>query len=163
MSYWEAPAIAVTVRAALLATALFFALPALAADLDPASAKVLHDYTLSMDKVRAMQATMDDFNKAAASDPSFKRESDQAGDNDKTVAEMIAKVKATPRMLAMYQKHGLTAEDAVVMPFVLMDAGMAVQYPSAAAKLSPQMSAAQVAFYKEHQAELKNMPWLFGQ
>jgi Flp pilus assembly protein TadG len=150
-------------RAVLAASALLFTLPALADDLDPASAKQLHDYTLSMDKVKAMQAAMDDFNRAAASDPGLRQQSKDTGDNSKSVAEMEAKIKASPRMYAIYQKHGLTAEDAVVMPFVLMDAGMAVQYPSAAAKLSNQMSPAQVAFYKQHQAELKKMPWLFGQ
>jgi hypothetical protein len=76
---------------------------------------------------------------------------------------MESRLNAMPQAAAIYKKHGLTAHDAVVMPFVLMDAGMAVAYPSAAAKLSDRMSPAQVAFYKQHQAELKKVKWLNGE
>ncbi len=84
------------------------------------------------------------------------------GDDSKSIAEMEAKLSANAPAMALYRKHGLSAHDVVVMPFVLMDAGMAAQYPSAAGKLSDRMSPAQVAFYKQHQTELKNMSWLFG-
>jgi hypothetical protein len=41
-----------------------------------------------------------------------------------------------------------------------MDAGMCVAYPSAAPTLSDRVSSAQIAFYKQHQADLKKMSWL---
>ena len=85
-----------------------------------------------------------------------------AGDDAKSIAQMEAKLSALPQAVTIYRKHGLTAHDAVVMPLVLMDAGVAVSYPSAAAKLSDRMSPAQVTFYKQHQLELKKMSWLFG-
>jgi hypothetical protein len=75
---------------------------------------------------------------------------------------MEAKLSAMPDAMALYRKHGLSAHDAVVMPLVLMDAGMAVQYPSVASGLSDRMSAGQLAFYKQHQAELKKERWLSG-
>ena len=147
------------VRIAFAASCLFVAQPALAgSDLDPASAKALHDYTLSMDKVNAMQSAMDEGKKDAALMKSMK----SVGDDSKSIAEMEAKLSANAPAMALYRKHGLSAHDVVVMPFVLMDAGMAVQYPSAAGKLSDRMSPAQVAFYKQHQAELKKVRWLFG-
>ena len=150
-----------TVQAVAILAALISISPACAAsgDLDPASAKALRDYTLSMDKVNAMQATMDD----AKKDPAASRHMQHSGDSSKTLAESEAKLAADPQAVALFRKHGLTVHDVVVMPFVLMDAGMAVQYPSAAAKLSDRMSPAQVAFYKAHQAELKKQSWLFGQ
>jgi len=64
-----------------------------------------------------------------------------------------------PGAMAIFSKHGLTAHDVVVMPFALMDAGMCVLYPSAAPKLADRVSPAQVAFYKQHQAELKKVTW----
>jgi hypothetical protein len=147
------------VRAAFAASLLLAAQPALAAsDLDPASAKALHDYTLSMDKINAMQAAMDEGKKDAAASKSLK----SANDDSKSLAESEAKLNAMPQVMAIFRKHGLSAHDVVVMPLVLMDAGMAVQYPSAAAKLSDRMSPAQVAFYKQHQAEIKKIRWLFG-
>ena len=148
------------VRAAFAALVLLAAQPACAAgsDLDPASAKALHDYALSMDKINAMQAATDEGRANAALMKSLK----SVGDDSKSIAEMEAKLSANGPAMALYRKHGLSAHDVVVMPFVLMDAGMAAQYPSAAGKLSDRMSPAQVAFYKQHQTELKNMSWLFG-
>ena len=75
---------------------------------------------------------------------------------------MEARLNAIPGAMAIFRKHGLTAHDVVVMPFALMDAGVVVSYPQAAAKLSDRVSPAQIAFYKQHQAELKKMHWLFG-
>ena len=134
--------------------------PAAAAgdDLSPTDLNALKSYTLSMDKINAMQAAMDDAKKV----PALMEKQKSAGDDAKSIAEMEARVNAMPQAIAIYRKHGLSAHDAVVMPFVLMDAGMAVSYPSAAAKLSDRTAPAQVAFYKQHQAELKKVRWLFG-
>jgi hypothetical protein len=150
----------VFVRAAFAASMLLAAQPALAgSDLDPASAKALHDYTLSMDKINAMQAATDEGKANAALMKSLK----SVGDDSKSIAEMEAKLSANAPAMALYRKHGLSAHDVVVMPFVLMDAGMAVQYPSSAGALADRMSPAQMAFYKQHQAELKKQRWMFGQ
>lgn len=143
----------------IAALALCLTTPALAgSDLDPASLSALKGYTLSMDKIKAMQAAMDD----AKKDRSLMDRQKDANDDSKSIVEMEAKLSAIPQAMAIYRKHGLTAHDAVVMPLVLMDAGVAVSYPSAASKLSDRMSPAQVTFYKQHQAELKKMSWLFG-
>lgn len=147
------------VRAALIASALAFASPALAGDdLSPADLGALKSYTLSMDKVNAMQAVMTEAKNNAALQKGMK----SVGDDSKSIAEMEAKVNAMPPLAALYKKHGLSAHDAVVMPFVLMDAGMCVLYPTAAPKLADRTSPAQVAFYKQHQAELKKVSWLNG-
>jgi hypothetical protein len=133
--------------------------PALAdSDLDAASLNALKSYTLSMDKISAMQAAMDEAKKM----PAVMQQQKSVGSDAKSIAEMEAKLNAMPQAVALYHKHGLTTHDAVVMTFVLMDAGVAASYPSAAAKLSDRMSPAQVAFYKQHQAELKKMSWLSG-
>lgn len=147
------------VRVALAVSALLFTLPAAAAgDLDPASAKAMREYVLTMDKVNGMQAAMDEGKKNTATMKGMK----SVGDDAKSIAEMEAKLNAMPPAMALYRKHGLSAHDAVVMPFVLMYAGMEVAYPSAAGKLAQYTSPAQVAFYKQHQAELKKLSWLNG-
>lgn len=147
------------VRAALVASALVMAQPALAKgdDLSPADLNALKSYTLSMDKISGMQAAMDEAEKAGKS-----QKMHSVGDNTNSIAEMEAKLKGMPDAMAIFAKHGLSAHDVVVMPFALMDAGMCVTYPSAAPKLADRVSPAQIAFYKQHQAELKKMKWLSG-
>ena len=147
-------------RAAILVSlGLDLATPALAGgDLDAASIAALKGYTLSMAKISAMQAAMDDAKKNI---PASKR-MQGVGNDSKTLAEMEARLNAMPEVVALYRRHGLTVHDAVVMPFVLMDAGVAVAYPSAAPKLADRISPAQIAFYKQHRAELKKMSWLSG-
>lgn len=149
-------------RAAALciAACLVFASPALSKDSDmsPADLAALKTYSLSMDKVNAMQAAMDEARKA-----NMAEKLQGTGDNAKSLAEMEANVKATSGAMAIFSKHGLSAHDVVVMPFALMDASMCVLYPSAAPKLADRVSPAQIAFYKQHQAELKKIKWLGGE
>jgi hypothetical protein len=149
-----------TLLAAVAAGVLLFAAQSASAgsDMDAASLAALKSYTLSMDKINAMQAASDE----AAKMPGLAEKGHHVGDNAKTVAEMEAKLNAIPQLAALYKKHGLSAHDAVVMPFVLMDAGMVVMYPAAAKTLGDRTSPAQVAFYKQHQAELKKVKWVNG-
>ena len=146
--------------AGLFAASLVAAAPAFAkgGDLDAASLNALKRYTLSMDKINAMGAAYADLAKV----PGLKEKSGHVGDNAKTMAEMEANLAKLPEAMAIFRKHGLTAHDAVVMPFALMDAGMVALYPASAASLSDRTSPAQIAFYKAHQAELKKVAWLNG-
>lgn len=147
------------VRVALAASLLFLAQPALAgSDMSAADLNALKSYTLSMDKVNAMQAAINDAKGNAALQKGMK----SVGGDSKSIADMESKLNAMPQAMAIYRKHGLSAHDVAVMPFVLMDAGMCVLYPTAAPKLADRTSPAQVAFYKQHQAELKKVSWLNG-
>jgi hypothetical protein len=127
-------------------------------DVSPADSKAMHDYVLSMDKIKAMGAAMDEFK----AHPGMQAQAKAVGDSSKSIAEMEAKVQGNAQLMAVYSHHGLNAADAVVMPFVLMYAGMCVQYPTMAAGLAQQTSPAQIAFYKAHQADLKTIKWLSG-
>lgn len=148
---------ACTAMATVLMAAL--SLPAFGkgGDLSPADLNALKSYNLSMDKINAMQAAMDEAKKSGKSGQLH-----ETGDNAKSLADMETRIKAQPAAMAIFARHGLSAHDVVVMPFALMDAGVAVSYPAAAAKLSDRVSPAQIAFYKQHQAELKKLSWLFG-
>jgi hypothetical protein len=150
----------------LVTAAALFAvcsIPATAgSDISPADKKALHDYTLSMDKVKGMGAAMADLHKAGAGDSSLAAQAKAIGDTSKSVGEMIGRVNANPKLMAICRAHGLSAADFVLMPFALMYAGMAVAYPSAAGKLADETSPAQIAFYKQNQAALTSMPWLSG-
>lgn len=142
--------------AALILSASTAAL-AKGSDISPADLSQLKSYTLSMDKINGMQAAMDDAKKSGLAD-----KMKSAGDNAQSLAQMEANIKAMPGPMAIFARHGLSAHDAVVMPLALMDAGMCVAYPSAAPKLADRVSPAQVAFYKQHKAEIEKMKWLSG-
>ncbi len=146
---------------AAVAAALVLSVPATAlakgSDISPADLGQLKSYTLSMDKINAMQAAMDDAKKSG-----MDKKMQSSGDNAQSLGQMEANVKAMPGAMAIFAKHGLSAHDVVVMPLALMDAGMCVAYPSAAPKLADRVSPAQIAFYKQHQAELKKVGWLNG-
>jgi hypothetical protein len=134
------------------------AVPAVAkSDLSPADLNALKSYTLSMDKINAMQAAMDEAKKTGKDGQMH-----GVGDDAKSLADMEARIRAMTGAMVIFAKHGLSAHDVVVMPFALMDAGMSVAYPSAAPKLADRVSPAQIAFYKQHQAELKKVQWLSG-
>ena len=147
-------------RAALVAAlALSVSTAAMAkgADISPADLAQLKSYTLSMDKINAMQAAVDDAKKSGMA------EKMRSASNDaQSLAQMEANMKAMSGPMAIFAKHGLTAHDAVVLPLAMMDAGMCVAYPSAAPQLADRVSPAQIVFYKQHQAELKKVKWLSG-
>ncbi len=135
---------------------------AAAGDISQADLAKLRSYTLSMDKIRAMQAAMAEVAQAEKTDPSFRAQMDNSDSDSKTITETEARLKSYPRYLAFFTRHGLNADDVVLMPLVLMSAGVAAEYPQSAAKLADQTSQAQIAFFKAHEAELKKMPWLYG-
>ncbi len=143
------------VIAALALGFAFATAPASAADdLSPADQKMLHDYTLTMDKVKGLEAAMADTEKAG---PAVSAEAKSIGNDAQSLTEMKTKLAAHPQVLAIFAKHGLTADDAVLLPFVLMSASMAAQYPDAAKSLAGQTSPEQIAFMKAHAAELKGL------
>lgn len=66
---------------------------------------------------------------------------------------------ATPVLYAVCTRHGLIAEDVVLMPIVLLvNAGTAVGYLAAAARLVTWTAPAHIALYQEHQQKPKVMP-----
>lgn len=130
-------------------------------DLSPADKAAMHSYVLSMDKVKAFGDAMKDFEALGKADPAFKAMK-PIGNESKSIAEMESKINANPKIMGVLRKHGLSAHDMALMPFVLMYAGMIAEYPQAGAKLADETSPAQVTFYKQHKAELQKMNWLSG-
>ncbi len=63
-----------------------------------------------------------------------------------TVAQARAALKARPRVLAFFQKAGLSVDDVVLIPRVLLAAGIAAEFPAAAGAAS----AGQIAFVKQN-------------
>jgi hypothetical protein len=147
---------------ATLAVAVPLAVSARAADLSPAEATKLHDYMLSMDKVKAMQAATDDYTEAAKADASLDAERKTMSGETTTLTEAIAHLAAHPRILAFYAKRGLGAEDAVMLPLAVGYADIALHWWRGPERTADRTSPAQIAFFKAHEPELKAQAWLYG-
>jgi hypothetical protein len=145
-------------RSVVLAILLLAPTGALAAHIAPGEAKTLQAYTLTMPKVRAYDAASRALNAAIAKDASLRKEAEAAAsENSKNLADEFAKLGRHPRVFAFYQKLGLSAQDAILIPLTLLDACMAVQYPAAAKSLADRTSPAQIAFCKQNLATIKTM------
>ena len=150
--------------AVVLCLALASTGPALASsDLDAASKKTLHDYTLTLAKIKAYDAANGALTAAEKSDPGLKADAEAAAsEHTNSMAGEFAKLTHHPRVFAFFAKQGLSKEDAVLIPLTLMSACMVVQYPSAAKTLADQTSGAQIAFCKQNMAALKTMKFFGG-
>lgn len=151
--------------AAAVALVLMVAVSAEAAkNDDPAGAKALHDYALSMDKVKRYGTAMEAWQSAGSADPTLKAEGEKmSGEPDSTLADVEAKFDRHPRVYAFFAKQGLSKLDAAALPIALMDAMTVVQTPQIGPKMADRVSDSQLVFCKTHMVELKSMPFLSAQ
>lgn len=113
----------------------------------------LRSYALSMPKIQAYSAAGKAL--SASTDPAVKREAQSLdGLLDGSLAQAYAKLRAAPHIEAIIHKSGLSDADFVLLPTVLMTAGMATEVPPAQRAGLP-VSAANIAFVQQHQAEIK--------
>ncbi|HEY4944149.1 MAG TPA: hypothetical protein VII56_22165 [Rhizomicrobium sp.] len=150
-------------RILILALALLVAAPAAAKPDNDPGYKIMHDYVLTLPKVKAYEAAYAALTTAARADPSLKAEVEAASaENDQTVAATIDKMTKHPRIYAFFQKQGLSKAEATLLPLILMDACTAAQYPTMVAQLADRMTQAQADFCKANMATIKTMHFFSG-
>lgn len=134
-----------------------------AGQISAADSKLLHDYVLTMTKVRAYETATANATVAGNSDPALKAEGEKMSEEpDKTMADIKAKFMRHPRLYAFYAKQGLSMDDAVLIPLSLMGACTVAQYPQIAPKMADSVSSGQVAFCKQNMPALKSMKFFSG-
>ena len=136
---------------------LFVSWPAHA---DPAGDKLIQNYVLTMEKVRANRVAGKALMAALEKDPSLKAivEARMADQSTATVAGAIASFDKYPRVYKFYQDQGLSKEEAVLLPMALMSASMAVNLSAVGDKSFPlATSPAQIDFVRKNKAELDRM------
>lgn len=149
----------------LLAAALLFATPALAAHSPPdPGAHIMKDYVLTMPKLKAYETAYEALVTAAKADPSLKADVAAASnEHDPTIADTIAKMDHHPRVYAFFQRQGLSKPEAALIPLIVMDACMAVQYPQMLHTMGDMVGPAQVDFCKANAAQIKALRVFTGQ
>ena len=132
-----------------------------AGDITAEDNKMLHNYVLTMPKVKAYEAATENMMAAGKSDPSLQAEGERmSSEPDKTLTDVRAKFAHHPRLYAFYAKQGLSMDDAMLIPLTLMSACTVVQYPQIGAKMADSVSGSQIAFCKQNTAALKAMKFL---
>jgi hypothetical protein len=115
---------------------------------------VMKAYVLDLGKVKGYLSGGEALAAARKTDPTVAadmRALEEAG--AETVAQGRAALKARPRVFGFFQKAGLTLDDVVLIPRVLLAAGMAAEFPAAAGAASP----AQIAFVKQNRPLLDRL------
>lgn len=140
----------------LVVTATIGVMPRTRADARPAAAQASDDavmkaYVLDAAKVNGYLSAGEALVAARKADRTVAADMRAMAEaSTDTLAQTRAQFKARPRIFEFFQKTGLSLEDVVLIPRVLLAAGVAAQFPSAAGIASP----AQVAFVKQHPAVL---------
>jgi hypothetical protein len=144
--------------AALLALLLASAAGVARAEISDADAKALHDYRLSMDKVKRFAAASKALDQAEETDAGLKAEETQmSSETQGTLADLRTSLAHHPRIAGYFTSQKLSADDAILIPITLMGAHLATAIP-AGKQLPPSVSAVQVDFVKQHKAELAALP-----
>ena len=147
----------------LIAALVLAAAPALAGTGNDPGGRVLHDFVLTMPKLQAYDRGYKALIVAAKADPSLKADSEaMSSEQDPTVADTIAKMDRHPRVYAFFQKQGLGKPEAALLPIVLMNACMAVQYPAVARQMADMIAPAQVDFCKANGAAIRTLSFFGG-
>jgi hypothetical protein len=124
---------------------------------DPAGEKAIHDYTLTMPKVKAWAEATQAFNDAAAKSPALAAEASGPGGSDDTLAQTIATFDRHPKLYAFYSAKGISKEEAALVPLAIQGACSVATYPQLAQKMASMTSPAQVAFCKTNLAEIRKL------
>ena len=127
--------------------------------MDAASLNALKSYTLSMEKISAMQAAMDEGEEEFGHDEEDEERRRRQQDHCRYGGEAERHAGGDGDLSQAWAERARRGGDAVRADGCGHGRDA---YPSAAPKLADRMSPAQVAFYKQHQAELKKVTWLNG-
>ena len=139
----------------LCLTALAVSAPAQKKDreMDPE----IKNYKLSMDKIKAYDGAVHKLFAAAKADPSLAAGFKAAG-SKKTLAEMVATVEASPKLMVAVKSAGMSSRDFCLIPMGIMAAGGAymiqTQYKKDASSLA---TAENIAFYAANKEEIEKI------
>lgn len=135
--------------AALLALA---AVPAFSqADRD---AQEISRYTLTEAGLAKYAAATQNLDKAGESSAA---KCDEDGESPASLDKFVAKIDATPKAKSAIQSAGMSTREYVVFSMSLLQTGLAAWGVEQGAKLPPNVSKANVDFYKAHKSALEKM------
>jgi hypothetical protein len=122
-----------------------FSPAARAADFSPADNAAIRAYVLTAAKVNGFIEGTTALARAKNTDPALAMELEGIDADLGSLAQLRAEVNAHPRILAYYQRQGLSADDMVLLPIVMVYAAIAAEFPEGAGNM---VAPAQVNFVR---------------
>lgn len=125
----------------------------------PEDTAAIHDYVLSMARVKAFAAAYADYDKNKDSkDPALAAESKKLEAADVSMIKKAQMIETScPLMNAWIKSHGMTAREFMVLPMTLITAGIAQVAIDQGGKPPAWVNPANIQFLKEHKAELDQL------
>ncbi len=143
----------------LVAATLLTALPALAVDKDIAE---MERYTLTMDKLNRFGQVMSDLGAYVKAHPESKAAIETDAEKHEDLDAITRRISSVPGLVSILNKDGLPPREFVLVEVTLIQAAMAFSMkpadePDARYAAKVQMNPANLAFVRDHQAEIKAM------
>jgi len=111
-------------------------------------------YTLTESGLTKFAAATQNLEKAGESSPA---KCDDDGESPASLDKFVAQIDATPKAKAAIQSAGMSTREYVVFSMSLLQTGLAAWGVEQGAKLPPNVSKANVDFYKAHKSALEKM------
>jgi hypothetical protein len=155
-------------RTALVCIAALLAIGAARAqksDANDPDQKELHNYVLTMDKVKKIGSATHDMQEVARKHPELDRTS---GDDAKGLSDLAAKLQKYPEAVSILSRNGLTAREYAVGFFTLIQASMAVGFKKSGAykeyppKMLQLVSRQNLDFVDQHFDEIRKLTNMGG-
>ena len=129
-----------------------YAVPPAARNSDDAEQRA---YVLDMQKIKSFATANKAINKLIAADKALKDEHEKMlNEPEASLADLRARVRRHPRIFGLALKNGLSENDVVLIPFVLLSASIEIQMNDGKAA-SADVSPAQITFFKQHRTEIE--------
>lgn len=118
---------------------------------------VIHDYVLTLEKVRKYADVAKKLEAAAKADPVMAAEMEKVTDTDAYNVEKAALVEKSPHLAAFLKSNGTTARDFIFTPTTAFTAALAIAAEDAKGKPPAFVNPANIKFVRDHKAELEKL------
>jgi hypothetical protein len=117
----------------------------------------IHDYVLTMDKVKAYAAFAQKAQAAAQADPALAAAMQKVNAADVSNTQKVAMMEKSPQVAAFFKASGITPHDFVFTPMTILTAGLGIAARDAKRQPPSYITAANMKFVRDHKAELDKL------
>ena len=117
----------------------------------------IHDYVLTMDKIKKYAETSKGLEAAAKSDPAMAVEMKKIEDADVYNVDKAAMMEKSPHVAAALKSNNITARDFVLTPMTAFTAAIGIAAEDAKKEPPAFINPENIKFVREHKAELEKL------
>ena len=117
----------------------------------------IHDYVLTMDKIKKYSEVSKKLEAAAKSDPAMAAEMKKIEDADVYNVDKAAMMEKSPRIAAALMSNGITARDFVLTPMTAFTAAIGIAAEDAKKQPPAYINPVNIKFVREHKDELEKL------